>query len=468
VVTKDKFALIIRTYVACLPANEKQRLREEGINVDKSTTSLFNYPRYLRNFESQLIRFAIEKWLQSLNSTRNLGEKTRITYQFIGDLIFGSCSYLRGLTYHWKEEFNTIQLLDITKFAGFHQAIRNLRTFKFDYCCFPTRATHDLLTAISQHANNIQNLLISADCYVRPDTILRLIKSQCGIKVLTIDIHLENNPELLYLTIRHHAHSLTHLKLEAMSEFEQLLQLLVACKNLETLEILGFDPEIIPDLEKHPIPQINIKDLYCLPITDGGKADMVSQAQISSIVYLLKMSNQNLRTFTYLACVSPELMKAIENYCPHITHLSLAIQGENFGELFCLLSKLVKLENFVLKILPDFDIIPAYIVQKLAISLPPTLHTLGLHVSITVMSLNVLLNEFDGKIRMLTLYQTIITDAHLEIIAKYSKDHDECVKEVRFPLNSIDHERLKFTIPVVGEAKSIYTPFYGNLDETRF
>ncbi|CAG8485203.1 14000_t:CDS:1 [Acaulospora morrowiae] len=460
-VAKDGSVSIIRAYVACLPTNERQRLADEGINVEKSTTSLFNYPKYLRNFESHLIRLAIEKWLQSLGNTRRLKEKTRITYQYITNLIFSSCSYLRGLTYDWKEEFNTIQLLDITKFAGFHQAIRNLRTFKLDYHCFPTKATHNLLDIISQNTQNIHSLLISTNWYVRPEIILRFLKSQHNIKVLTVDVNLEHNPELLYMAIRHHAHSLTHLKLEGMNEFEQLLKLLVACKHLETLEILEFDPELIPDLEKHPIPQINIKNLYCSPITSDGKVGITSQVQIKSIAYLLEMSNLNLRTFTYLACGPPELMKVIKNRCPHITHLSLTIQNEDFNELCILLSNLGKLENFVLSVLPDFGSIPTYIIQKLAISIPPTLHTLGLNLLFTVESLKILLNECNGTIRALTMYQHSIENTHLEVISKYSEDNNGCLKEFRCLSHSIGNQEIaKSTIPIVGDVKPPYDPFY--------
>ncbi|RHZ88828.1 hypothetical protein Glove_21g357 [Diversispora epigaea] len=556
---KDKLSLIIRTYIMCLSNNEKQQLIDEGIkikfdkfnnnnnnnnNINNNNSNnnnnnnnnnyslpLFHYPKYLKNFESHLIRLAIENWLrqqllpppppllppqqrpssspsqQQQGGSRqpsqlvhrqrhkSLAEKIQITYKIICNLIFNSCNYLRGLTYHWKEEFNTIKLLDYTEFSRFHQVIYNLRIFKFDYCCFPTPITRNLLSTISKFNNNIQYLLINMDHYVGSELmkiILQFIKSQKRIKVLSINVclNLDVDPELLYQSIQLHSNTLTHLKLDAMSEFEQLLKLLVICKNLITLEILGFDPEMIPYLDEFPIiPQINVKNLYCLPIMNRNQKGNSSDIQLFSIIYLLKMSNFNLKSFTYLANCTPNLMNVIKYKCSNITHLTLLLSEEkNILDLCNLLMNLQNLENLSFKISSsDLEISDKFIIQKLATSIPYTLNTLGIYFFMTTECLEILLTNCKSIIRVLTLScRYYITDEIFEILKKYyekekekgNDDQDHCLKEFRYSLFSegasfsIEHneniQKLKSFIPIVDVANPFCTPFYGNFDEFNF
>ncbi|CAG8447013.1 2402_t:CDS:2 [Diversispora eburnea] len=415
-----------------------------------------------------------------------------MTYEIICNLIFNSCNYLRGLTYHWKEEFNTIKLLDYTKFSRFHQVIYNLRIFKFDYCCFPTPVTRNLLSTISKFNNNIQYLLINTDYYVGSELmkiILQFIKSQKRIKVLSINVclNLDVDPEILYQSIQFHSNTLTHLKLDAMNEFEQLLKLLVTCKNLITLEILGFDPEMIPYLDELPIiPQINIKNLYCLPIMNRNQKGNSSEIQLFSIIYLLKMTNFNLKSFTYLANCTPNLMNIIKYKCSNITHLTFLLSEEkNILDLCDLLMNLPNLEHLSLKISSsDLEISDKFIIQKLAISIPYTLNTLGIYFFLTTECLKILLTNCKSVIRVLTLpcKYYYITDEIFEILKNYyyekvnDLDHDQdyCLKEFRYSLFSegnnasisIKHneniQKLKSFIPIVDVANSFSTPFYGD------
>ncbi|CAG8515324.1 9612_t:CDS:2, partial [Scutellospora calospora] len=402
-VSKENAPLIIQTYVSCLSDIEKEQLIAKDIIFANSSRSLFNYPKYLQNYESHQIRMAIERWLRSLrSSTRNLGEKTRFIYQLLGNLIFSNCYNLRELTYHWNEEFNTINLLDITTFSGFKHAIASLRTFKFEYCCLPTQITGKLFTAISQCTRNIHHLSINTESDLR------------------------------------------------------------------------FDPEDIPDLFDLPISFINIHDLYCMPCMPlRHDISPTSQIHIISLIQLLKMSNQNLKTFTFLSNVTPELMKAIEHYCPNLTHLSIAILSEHFIDFYSLLSSLPKLETLSLKIYPESLVSSIFSIQDFAESVPPTLQSFGINFHIPVETLETLLLKLQlcsARITTLIFYSSLmVTDEYLRIITRYAQDCGGHFREFRYVTSrqigsesfSLDElKKAKDSIPIVGVAESFYTPFY--------
>ncbi|CAG8758361.1 41030_t:CDS:1 [Gigaspora margarita] len=482
-VSKEKAPLIIQTYVSCLSDIEKEQLIAEDIIFDNSSRPLFNYSKYLQSYESHQIRLAIEKWLRSLKSnTRNLGEKTRFTYQLLGNLIFSNCYNLRELTYHWNEEFNTINLLDITSFSGFRHAIGSLKTFKFEYCCFPTQITGNLFAAISQCTRNIHHLSINTESDLRPEitkAILQFIQSQSSIKILSINMYSDEDikTKALYKAIQFHSHSLTHLKLDGVNEFNQLLKLLMKCKKLQTLELRGFDPEDIPDLFDLPITFINIQDLYCMPCMPlRHDITPTSQIHMISLTQLLKMSNQNLKTFTFLSNVTPDLMKAIEHYCPNLTHLSIAILSEHFIDFYSLLLGLPKLEALSLKIYPETLVSSIFSIQDFTDSIPPTLQSFGINFHIPVETLEILLYNLQrcsAKISTLTFYSSLmVTDEYLRIITRYAQDCGGHFREFRYVTSrqigseSFSLEELKKakdSIPIVGVAESFYTPFYGKV-----
>ncbi|CAG8542453.1 20613_t:CDS:2 [Gigaspora rosea] len=184
---------LIETYISCLNESDRDILLDEGVDLPDTPEPLFNYPRYLKNFDLGLLEDLVYGWLtvDGPLDPEDLNQVTSVM-SIICKLIIDNTDGLYNLEIgDWKENYN---IPDIALLKGIRNALVDLREFQIHGTCYMASAEaldniSNILTIMSHFSNNIQ--LINIDCCHRDfrlgKRLSALIESQSHLQHLLIE-----------------------------------------------------------------------------------------------------------------------------------------------------------------------------------------------------------------------------------------------------------------------------------------
>ncbi|CAG8516388.1 5000_t:CDS:1, partial [Acaulospora colombiana] len=409
---------------------------------------------------------AIEKWVEGnyCSMPPHLIKNMELIEQLIGNMLFNRSNGLRIFKYYrgFGNIINYQYFTDIKLYTSFSRSLSKLKTFEFQAFSYRDNesfaAWSSLFTSIANSTKSIKHLSLFIPAKAHHNQQLcqalsQLIVSQTNLSSLVID---ELTALFIYDTLTVKAQYLTFLRVTWLKKFNLLHRLLLSCPNLETLEFsqaTNFEDEVFDSTLTARLP---LKNLYC--------GDEKPSPQIISMI--LKMSNQNLKTLS-LKSVTSEILDAIEQYCPKITHLCIKITAAQLPRFITLLSGLA-LEHLAIENSEE----PKYTnenVKLLAQTIPLSLRYFGIKFSVSIRDLQIFFKECGASLNVLALYYLPKMDADtLEHIFKYSK-HLRSLKEIRFDrkhfkyyqsLPPQDVQRFPAYNYNVGEARPLGYRFY--------
>ncbi|CAG8511270.1 1802_t:CDS:1 [Acaulospora colombiana] len=467
-----KQVTIIQTYISCLAFKDKEILINHDISLPDMANPLFDYPRYLRGFDSENFNRSIEDWLLFLCDTIDLEFviKVKVLNRIIGNLLFSRTTGLRVLKIDCGEIEDTC-LMNITTFVGNHRAFENLEKFelKFDNDDeerWPLNIDHKarICTQLSFFTRSLNHISISIDPnHWSPPSltvcipIFQLIESQSCLKFLDIEEFWEDSSFSLefYQSLQSQLRSLTHLTLTNFSQFDLLLRVLTNCTNLETLEFLTVPESSSESLafadsmrRSSLIKPLSIRKL----ISYDAKSDPELVTQTLSII--MRMANKNLRALMIFEA-TPELLDVIGECCPSIMDLYLTMSTSS---IYNLIPFLYALPLEYLFLWEDHSLpFSMELVRRVAHSLPPTLNNLEITFDLTPRMLATFLEECPAKFRELVLRVDHSNDEFLRVVIDYAK-----MRGVRLKCLKLWGFGIKYSASVVEEARR-YIPKIINL-----
>ncbi|CAG8680899.1 3824_t:CDS:1, partial [Dentiscutata heterogama] len=476
---KEKAALIIRTYVSCLEEQGRLRLMADGIKFHDLPKPFIDYPRYLRAFDFEHFRQAIDDSVSTLEISNPACDIiTTLCREVLG---YSLCNRSFGLRI-LKIDLLNVELygpfLDIATIPGIENVLSHLQRFELLYL-FETedetsKRLTKLFTLMSSCSRNIHSISIiihrmrtHLPTYFI-ESLAQLVQSQNKLCALSLNQFWNaSSSAIIFAAVLKQAESLIYLRFTPKNEYNDLINVLKCCTNLETLELLDLSPTKDNDISYLNIPMniLNIKKLYCYDDWVNSEDIVMTKALI------LNMCTENLRVLTLESAI-PALMELIGEYCSKITTLSISISPNYLQNLLELISRLPLIHltigrtsrnntdkfNFTLEIL-----------QQFIISIPSTLISFGINFIIETENLSYLLREFPVQLKVISLYETKMScDEVLYIILEYAIAR-RSLKELRYEMRksrcmTIFSESMltlaRRIIPIIKQVKHFGDPIY--------
>lgn len=257
----DRGWQLIRTYLSCLPDDEKTKVNKWILQADLKKP-LFDYPIYLKCLDTFGFQEAMTKWKR--HHWRTVWE--RLGHfdmdKAIGDILFSRCrgldsldiiffAYTQNIAY-FEEPSNGLTKLQSCKI------IHDLQGRYYNYTENREQVTlNDNFKIITKYAHNIKYLEINLPESRSGRTgheLVKLLKNQKNLEEFVVrefwDISLTAN---VFDTLRLQSNFLKALSLIRITHFhEKLSRLLNSCPNLKILRFL--EPDIRIDSE---VPSFN-------------------------------------------------------------------------------------------------------------------------------------------------------------------------------------------------------------------
>ncbi|CAG8469717.1 1841_t:CDS:1 [Acaulospora colombiana] len=482
---KERYQMIIQTYAICLSSNAKSRLVYAGIKLVDYPKPFFDYPSYLQNFDSDKFRQALNTWMgmaimngnyvDPLNVfcrplKRILGPIVKdcyITYpknifhkalnkclepaikdyysqhprcsvtKEITHLIFSRCNRLKSLKVYVGDE-HTLSLVDMdfALLTECHNALLNLQRFELTIRA-PSlnegpnlRENSNILTSLftmmSIHATNIQEIRMQSYTTGLPtsvhNSLYRMIESQKMLQSFMSNYFWDARESSLFKALLNQSRSLTRLRLWGLTHFDDSLIIgLLEWNALRTFELMGCPVSSLA--ENFPNGQLKIRNVH---VGNGyGSYPFITNG-------LLKMINLNLQKLV-VEGATPEIIEAVTENCPQITHLSICAYQDIFQSLPRLLSALSLLETLILGNQEQYLFTSETLLQ-FSRSIPPSLCALFLNFNISSQALRILLTECQAKLSILELHQIQNKEYELfSILIQYTKENKN-LKDIKLYL----------------------------------
>lgn len=466
----ENYDLIIQTYIYCLPKNERSRFILAGIKLPHHPNPFFDYPTYLRSFDSEKFRQALNSWLKMnvvesrfdpLNLLckpikmlfgpmakdrysvipRNILHKavnkciepivqdycaTRPNFDVAKEmtsLLFSECDRLKNLKICYDEDsLPLMEMIDALCMKNVN-ALCNLQSFEL---CIRTTMKEDLendydilenlFLTIAKSATNIQHMKIDVPhIHKFPPKVhialYTLISSQKNL-VSYMSNYFWDSKFSIHSALKNR--SLKRLNLWGLTHFDDsLVQGLLKWTNLETLELVGCPISPIPcELSCN---QLNIKNLQ---LGNGyGNCPYIKTT-------LLQMCNKNLQKLT-IEGVTSEIIEEITQHCPNITHLSLCAYQDISKSLPKLISNLRNLKVLTLGHHEKF-LFNHSTIEQFVQSIPTSLRSLCLNFNISFDFLKILLEKSQTKLYKLELHQSkTYPDNFINFLIDYAKNQTQ-------------------------------------------
>lgn len=416
---KDPHSGIVQTYISCLPDTSKQNIIDEISNTDEKDEKtlqqlqqqlqrqpLFNYIRYLQVFNSENFGNAFIKWHEKYN---NLYVNTHIS-KLLTDFIFKECPNLTKLRFYiwdkWGIPLNKMNFDLLFNRENGENVLINLKDFEF---IFYARTKSDelensfqialnLFNNIEKKSNKIQFMEINFRGQPPPkkidQSIGNLIKAQKNLKSCKFIEYWDPKDPSIYKVLLNNNNSLTHLNLSLSYFHQSFFEGLLACKNLETLELLRC-PQMPSHLFDFPLKgSLPIKNL---------KVEMKYPAFNESLTVLLHMCNINLRKL-FINEVDDIIIDNICLYNTRLTHLSILAQQQIFDPPQSL-SALTDLTHLKLAMIQTY-IFSHDTLDYFIDTLPSSLQHLCFNFNIDANSLKIFLNDCKIPLKSLEFHQS--------------------------------------------------------------
>ncbi|CAG8777752.1 16442_t:CDS:1, partial [Racocetra persica] len=273
---KEKAALIIRTYVSCLEEQGRQRLMADGIKFHDLPKPFIDYPRYLRAFDFEHFRQAIDDSVSTLEISNPACDIiTTLCREVLGYCLCNRSSGLRIL----KIDLLNVELygpfLDIATIPGIENILSQLQRFELLYL-FETEdetskrlsSLFTLMSSCSQNIHSISIIIHRMRTHLPSyfiESLAQLIQSQNKLRALSLNRFWNmSSSATIFTAMLKQAESLIYLRFTPKNEYYDLINVLKCCTNLETLELLDLSPTKDSDMSLLNIPKniLNIKRLY--------------------------------------------------------------------------------------------------------------------------------------------------------------------------------------------------------------
>ncbi|RIA94626.1 hypothetical protein C1645_817669 [Glomus cerebriforme] len=414
----------IRTYICCLDDYEKSLLCQQNIRIPNFPTPLFDYPSFLLTFNYNNFAIALEDFVTGNEiDFLHMNEKRMIISSVIVNMIFTRSRGIRRFDYYRSHLSSQIILtLDhsLSLFGkrreggeGNNSTINSLNkmiSFKFNGCCIKDEIYRitwpNLFKNISSYATNIQHLsfhIKKNDFNIQAiyNSIANLIKSQKNLLSFDInEIWIRQSDRIIFNSLSTQAYSLNCLKLDGKVRLSSLMELLVACYNLKTLEVKEFyKPDYVPIL-KYKGVKFSIKNLCCLQ--NQPKKDNNHEAYEISL--LLQMISDNLEMFS-CKYFCPEIFVNLKKYSINLTHLRIIIKSQTIVRFSKVLSIMSSLKYLYLESpKEEYTLFNTDMIYLLSYSLPHSLEHLSFNLSITQELLKVFLSGCSIQLNILEIF----------------------------------------------------------------
>ncbi|CAG8574929.1 6647_t:CDS:2 [Funneliformis caledonium] len=469
---------LIRTYISCLPIQDKQRLLKYNLNnssnnkkkfstfmmqtqqfpifnynkrnlimkplsrISLNEEPLFFYPKYLKSLNYDKFDFAIKGYCLAY-SHQNHGQYKRLVFELLKNLIFNNeMVCLRDLKIKFNHEIesplhNTATTIMKTSINTFIKLTTLDLSYRYssetDEMIIPQQISN-ICTHLSIHSTHIRHLTIYitqkwwGDEFRQQicDPIFKLIRSQKNLKYLSINEFWNNNK--CQLNNKYDSVDRLDMGIEYSKQFYQIL----LQQTSNTLESLQFH-----DLTQFKL-LLNIlnhfKRHFSINNNDGGNS-IIIHSLISPIII---SSNKSLESLS-LSEVSRDILLSITNHCPNVSNLSLSLNPSLSPEFCALLMSLSKLQS--LKINKSFCNISftATDLINLANSLPTSLYYFNTDIFDNSKFLNYFLENcnVDLNLSILEVYQNVVDDAALIAVLNYKQKNGVRLREFRYSGMSI-------------------------------
>lgn len=250
-------ALIIKTYISCLPPSELRIYSEEGMNIPRMIRPLFDYPTYLKSFDTSLIYSSVEYFFKNLLRNTKLMHYKSPSFNpttYLAQWIFNKSNALHSLNYHYVTE-DALKSIDLSSFKNTELKLQRLKKFNFIY--IPQRTftfindinpiISDLFLTLSITSININQVELVLHKNSNPP-IHQICNFLSSLRYLTTfksnEFWLNNNSSSfdIFFSLSKHLNTLEFLEFSDLSHFSRpLLELLSNCKKLKVLEFKGFE-----------------------------------------------------------------------------------------------------------------------------------------------------------------------------------------------------------------------------------
>ncbi|RIB25265.1 hypothetical protein C2G38_2031216 [Gigaspora rosea] len=461
---------ILHTYISCLNFHDKAELIDHGIRLPDMPNPIFDYPKYLRGFDNENFDRAIEDWMMMLCLTMDSDYeiKVKLCNRIIGNLLFSRTKGLRVLKIDRGEiedsclmnivnlntEISEISEKEIN-YNYYYEAFSELEKFeiKFDNddeekWMLNSEYKARICSQLATYSRSLSHITISIDPFRRSppppfivcQPIFELISSQDKLQFLDIEEFWDEftYTAIFYSSLQSQSHSITHLTLTNLTEFDLLLSVLVSCVNLQTLEFLMV-PEPNFDYIINPRKPLSVKKL--ISYDARSEPQLVTQ----SLGIIIMMANKNLRALMLFE-VTSELIDIIGQNCPNIVDLYLTMSTSSISNLLPFLPSLpleylFLWEDHSMPFTHDF-------VHKIAKSIPVTLQNLEITFDMAPEVMYNFLRECRAKLRELVLRVDGCDDEFLEVVTMYAKKSGGYLRTLK-----LWGLGIKFSVEAVEEAK---------------
>ncbi|CAI2168426.1 19967_t:CDS:2 [Funneliformis geosporum] len=247
------------------------------------------------------------------------------------------------------------------------------------------------------------------------------------LKSLVINEHCINfKKEAIFKAIKSHKNSLTFLGFQIVNDYSLLIQILINCTKLETLEITQERSSFFTN--RNPSQQFYLNN-HSISVKHFYHKNIVGNENFFKT--FLKMTSRNLQTFSS-RYITREILDIMWEHCPNISYLNVSTYSFYISSFFQLIDSLKFLEHFTLEIQDGYPNFHEYDLQQLASKLPHSLNYLGINFFLTPNQLNFFLNECKAQIQTLELNYFHLHDIdYVHTVLKYSQEV-KCLKLVKY------------------------------------
>ncbi|CAG8461043.1 1487_t:CDS:2 [Funneliformis caledonium] len=424
----QKGNILLQTLISCLSENDKERLQIRNVKfhfLSQSPPPLFDYPRYIRTFNSEKFT-SLYKRYHSKDKNNDI-----FLFQLLINMIFDtSYGFKHFVNNYTLSDYNHALQKIISCNKNLPKVFSNIQ--KLEFQCAISLLHNTLTGSVSSLLRNVRHLLLIIrndhdHLQNNFDIIPHFIQSMIELKSLVINEHCINfNKEAIFKAIKSHENSLTFLGFQIVNDYSLLIQILISCTKLETLEITqertSFFTNRNPSqqfyLNNH---QISVKHFYHKNII--GNENFFKT--------FLRMTSRNLQTFSS-RYITRDIVEIMREHCPNISYLNISTFSFYISSFFQLIDSLKLLEHFTLEIQDGYPNFHEYDLQQLASKLPHSLNYLGINFFLTPNQLNFFLKECKAQIQTLELNYFHLHDFdYVHTVIKYSQEV-KCLKLVKY------------------------------------
>ncbi|CAI2169183.1 6163_t:CDS:2 [Funneliformis geosporum] len=437
-------------------SNTEEKTDEKEANDDDSTLlnfqqPLFIYPEYLQNLDLKNFNDALRVWHKKHDKSFDDSIPDFTISKVLVDFIFEKCSSISQLNVHiwdkWNIPLSEMNFDLLFKRKNERNVLFNLKDFKFTFLAKERSEglpdSHqiivNLFNTMERKSNNIQSMEITFRLHKPPEHVDRvignLIKKQKNLKTFKTNEYWDSKNPIIYNVLMNKNNSLTYLNLINLTYFhESLIDGLLECKNLETLELSR-----CPEMPSHYLnsPSNNNLSIKYLKFFYSTSFQIFEE----SFITLLQMCNINLRKLV-IKGVTGEIMDAINLNNSQLTHLSLCAHQQIFDPPQTL-SSLTNLTH--LKLGSHQSVIFAVRTLPYFInSLPPSLRHLYFNFEMSPSALILFLDKCKIPLKSIEFHQVVVKDNNvIDAMINYKKSNQEICEEIRLFIKQHFYLRLE-------------------------